>query len=697
MMELLEDRSLLSVFTVTDLGDKGTGFELQGDLRYCLNQANANDESSNQIQFQPGLTGTIILTQGSLDVTKDLEIAGPGQDLLTISGDHHSGVFNITADPRVQAVSIADLTIADGTGIRVGSSNQGGGLFNDHATVTLSDVLVTGNAVASGGYGGGIASLTGTMILNSSTVSGNSVARNGFGGGIGAAFRSTLILNSSTVSGNSIGNGDYGAGGGIAAGGQEGLVIINSSLIEDNHVDVRQLGDGGGIELGGPATISDSTISGNSAGGFGGGIAARVNFLRYNPITVTRSAVLDNRAAFGGGIFNFSATFTIDHTIVSGNSTVGRFGSGLDNADGRMTITDSIISDNTGGSAIFNDGQMTISGSTISGNSTPSYGGGLYADLGSVTIVNSTFSGNTAGAAAGAIFMVDSSQAIGVVQLTSVTITGNVAPYGGGLEAPLTAHTQAHAVVRNTLIAGNSATYLGPDVIGVVTSLGYNVVGKADDSRGWTFTDSLGHSFAPLDPVLGPLQDNGGPTPTHALLAGSPAIETGDPGLLGSYDQRGTIRIHNGLNPPVDVGAFDAGVRYRLRVDAPAEVVAGEPFAVTVVAVDAFGFKVSTFTETTRFSSSDGDAVLPPDHLFAPEDAGEVTFSVTLQTEGSQELVVTDIDFAPIRTSTTITVDPPAASGKPLAAFADLFFSEADPIDSWTPVPGRKRARATRG
>src|SRR6516164_9896129 len=81
VLEALEDRMLLSTFTVTDLGDAGVGSGLQGDLRYAINTANSNADLSNRIVFQPGLTGTITLTQGKLIVTKPLEINGPGADL----------------------------------------------------------------------------------------------------------------------------------------------------------------------------------------------------------------------------------------------------------------------------------------------------------------------------------------------------------------------------------------------------------------------------------------------------------------------------------------------------------------------------------------------------------------------------------------------------------------------------------------
>ena len=699
-LESLEDRSLLSVFTVIDMGDAGIGFGDHGDLRYCINHANANAEPSNLIKFHRRLTGTIVLTQGPLDISKDLTIRGPLDGGITISGNHRSGVFDITADPGVQAVTLSDLTIADGTGVTVNGRRVGGGLYNDHATVTLEHVVVTGNTVAAGGLGGGIANATGAMILNASTVSGNSVASNGAGGGI-ENMSGTLTLNSSTVSGNSVGGSQGGDGGGISSGA--GLVVLNSSLVTDNDVPATASGTfGGGLFLEGPATITDSTISGNNTGGFGGGIDISEPFPSNILVSVTRSAIVGNHAMFDGGLINSYGNVTIDHTVVSGNSGAGnRNSSGLNNASitSRMTITDSLIADNTGGSAILNEGQMTLSGSTIADNSTPYEGGGLNVQYGAVTAVNCTFSGNTAGTSGGGIALIADAQfgGLGLLDLTSVTITANKAlgvdaPFfgGGGVRAPSTAHGTAQVVVHNTLIAGNSSASLGTDVYGYVVSMGYNLVGVVEDGRGWAATDSLGHYFAPLNPLLGPLQDNGGPTPTHAVLAGSPAIETGDPRLFGSLDQRGTVRLHNGLNPPVDIGAFDSGVRHGFRIVAPAEVVAGEPFTVTVIPVDAFGFKVTTFTETIHFSSTDGDAVLPADYTFTPQDAGMASFSVTLQTPGSQQLVVTDVDI-PIRASTTITVDPPAEPGRPPAGFADMAFAEYDPVGGW--LPGRKHAR----
>ncbi len=659
-LESLERREVPSTFTVTGLADRGMGSGLRGDLRYAINTANANADLSNRIVFAPGLAGTITLTQGPLAVTNNLKIDGPGEDLLTISGDHRGGVLNVTADPRVQVVTLSGLTIADGTGVTVNGQNVGGGIYNDHARLTLSHCTVAGNAVAVAGFGGGIDSL-GPLNLNASAVSGNT-------GGSGA---------------------------GISAG--PGMVTITSSQITGNQAGPGA--NGGGLALGGPATITNSTISGNTAGGQGGGVFINVALQTTTVVSFSRSTITGNRGGAGGGVMNLDGTVTVADSTISGNATATfRTAGGLDNAlsAGRMTITDSFIAGNVG-SGVVNGGEMTVSGSTIAGNTSPFEGGGLEAGYGDTTVVNSTISGNTSATFGGGVSLFGTAS----VQLTSVTITGNTAngvagsQHGGGGLASFPSVTQGgRAILRNTLIAGNITASLGPDVIGTVISLGFNLIGQRDDSLGWSALDQTGDFFAPLDPLLGPLQDNGGPTPTHALLAGSPAIEKGDPTLFGSVDQRGTVRFHNGFNAPVDVGAFDAADRRGFRLTAPADVVAGEPFAVTLTVLDPAGNTASTFTGTVHFSSTDFDADLPDDYTFAPADAGVATFTVTLRGVGSQQLQVNDTTVPGIRTAVTVNVAAPPAVRSLAADLADLYFGAAGGIGPDRPwhLPGWKSA-----
>jgi hypothetical protein len=169
-----------------------------------------------------------------------------------------------------------------------------------------------------------------------------------------------------------------------------------------------------------------------------------------------------------------------------------------------------------------------------------------------VSLSNSTFWGNGAGTG-GAIANQGLMNVAGTLAITSSTLVDNRATSGGGI------FTLAGTLtVGNTILALNSGS-TGPDVDGTVHSLGHNLVGHSDGSSGWVAGDLTGTLAAPLDPQLGILQNNGGPTLTLALLTGSPAIDAGDnaqavaAGL--TTDQRGQPRIVNGT---IDIGAYEA-------------------------------------------------------------------------------------------------------------------------------------------
>jgi hypothetical protein len=671
------------MFMVTDPGDAGNGSDLQGDLRYCITQANTDSDPSNQIVFDPSQSGTITLTQGPLTISKDLEIDGPGQDLLTVSGNQQSGVFNISADPSAQTVTLSGLTIADGTGFLMSGQLQGGGIYNDHADLTLSNCTVSGNAVGNSGNGGGIYNKLGNLIVDSSTISGNAGSR---GGGIYNYF-GTVVVSASTVSGNMVGGGIYCE--------YIGALTVDSSTIANN-----QSGDwGAGIFSHVPTTITNSTISGNSTTQLGGGIYVGGGGAGQTPVTISNSAITGNTAVEDGGLFNIGDTVLLDHTIVSGNNATGSAslsaGPGGIQNQGRMTINDCTISNNIG-SGIWSSWSLVMTGSTDSGNVGDFLGGGLFVDYGDAEITNSTISDNTAADAGGGIALWAH---VGSLELTSVTLTGNTASGtsgdftgGGGLFFSATDSSQ-YVLLRNTLIAGNSTATVDPDVEGSVISLGFNLVGQGGDSEGWRANDLVGQAN-PIDPMLGPLSDNGGPTLTHAVLAGSPAILNGDPALDGTVDQRGTPRFHSGVDAPVDIGAFDATALEGFRVDAPAEVVAGQPFTITVTGLDGQGNTASTFTGSIRFSSSDQGAMMPARYRFVPLDGGVATFTVALQTPGDQELQVDTVGGPDWQGSTTVQVDPAPTPGGPAAAVPHRFFREAGLADLGlsSPLPGGKSA-----
>jgi hypothetical protein len=384
-------------------------------------------------------------------------------------------------------------------------------------------------------------------------------------------------------------------------------------------------------------------------------------------MTLDHITVADN----GSYVANF-ATLAMTACTMSGNG--GSYG-GLANYS-LATVTGSTFLNNHGtaysGGAIINlAGELTITGSTIAGNRAEQ-SGGVAVTGGEVSITNSTISGNVAEYQGGGIYY----QA-GVLEVTNSTIAFNATTLsfpgqdfgGGGVYAE-----NGRVLLRNTIVADNTTAQDGPDVLGSVLSWGYNLVGQTNGSSGWVAADLTGTSDAPLDPRLGPLQDNGGPTPTHALLPGSPAVHAGDPAVEGTLDQRGSMRGLPGIFPiPADIGAFNANPVAQFRVLAPDTVSVGQPFALTVVALDQWGNVASTYTGTVHFSSTDLFAVLPDDTAFSPDDGGGHTFTVALLTPGQQTIQVMDtVPLTDPRGSTTVNVASSPAPQAPLGMLADL-------------------------
>ena len=276
--------------------------------------------------------------------------------------------------------------------------------------------------------------------------------------------------------------------------------------------------------------LSDLTVSNGRAvgasfpAGLGGGILNNTGELE-----VSNCVLNGNNALSGGGIANLG-TLTIDRTTVSGNSVTGS-GGGISNSTGGtqsavLTITNSTISNNSGssGGGIFNIGHGSITNSTISGNSATT-GGGIN-NANPLTLANVTISGNTASNQGGGIY----NPGIGVLTF------------------------------GNTLVAGNTSPS-GPDASGAnLGSQDYNLVGNTSGAQIGGLTS---HNITNVNALLGPLANNGGPTFTHELLFGSPAIDAGN-GLL-SKDQRGQPRPVDDVNLPnavggngSDIGAFEA-------------------------------------------------------------------------------------------------------------------------------------------
>jgi hypothetical protein len=562
-VEYLEGRTLLSQFWVSNLNDSG-----EHSLRQAIIDSNKTT-GPNQIDFAAGLRGTITLTGGRLPIANnDVTIIGPGADVLSVSGNNASRVFEVDA---VQ-VAFSGLTI---TGGGIGPFDELGSGISNTGTLTLTGCTISGNTGFSGGgiINGGILNISGCEITdNTSGVAGGGIENGG-----------SLTIANSIISGNSSGGG---SGGGNGQGGgifNSGTLTVTNSVFSFNYltsVDALAYHYGGGIDNnGGTLTVADSTFIDNSAGA-GGGI------LNAGTLTVTNSTFNGNTPTGsiggGGGIEN-GGSLTIVNSAFSENTANNTVGGGLFNLGGMMTIEASTISGNSApsGGGIYNDlgGTLTIEASTISGNSAAHGGGidnafspgfglgmltiadstinnnragtgaGISNDNGTLSIIKSTINGNSADGPGGGVL-----NESGAMSINSCTIVGNSAGYfgGGGIKNESDRGT---TTLLMSILAGNSAPAgQGQDGKGRFSSLGYNLIGNTEGGSGWVDTDLLN-----VNPMLGPLQDNGGPTLTMALLPGSPAIDAGSnvlisPGLR--YDQRGTgfLRIVNGM---VDIGAYE--------------------------------------------------------------------------------------------------------------------------------------------
>ena len=384
---------------------------------------------------------------------------------------------------------------------------------NENASAA-GDLDITGDVTLSGAGaevtiidGGGIDRVVDVLPASSARISGLTLTGGvGNPGGGGLRNQGITRLTQVTVANNHATCGCAGRGGGIL---NRDILTLTASVVEDNTTD----GSGGGIysEPASIVTLLDSTVRNNKAtcicGGVGGGLA------------------------IGGVLSLTTSTVEGNTTSGSGGGVAGR------TVESRITLNDSTVRNNTG----FNHVgglfayTLTMTDSTVSGNLAPAgeVGGVFIASGGSTSsIANSTISGNLADRGASGLHV----NVGAAVSIDNTTITGNVAR-AGGLESGL----GATVTLRNVIVAGNTPADCG----GAIVSLGHNLDGDN------TCQLAAGTDLPAVDPRLGPLANNGGLTRTHALLPGSPAIDSAD--LTAPLtDQRGFPRV----GAP-DLGAFE--------------------------------------------------------------------------------------------------------------------------------------------
>ena len=369
-------------------------------------------------------------------------------------------------------------------------------------------------------------SVTGTITLTTGEIA---FAKNLIIGGPGAASltltksgAAARIFNITGTPTVTISGLTFSGAGGVAIKGGA-IAKVGGSLTVQNSVLTNNVGYGGGALYNqtGPLNIQSSVFTGNTVGAVNDGLRdGGALYIRTGNVTIQNSTISGNRCGNdGGGIYHSTGVLTISNSTMANNQA--QYGSAISRFCGLCNLG-------------YSNNSTTITNSTITGNSTfagavsVNYGGALWFNNATHTISNSTIAGNaSSGGQGGGIHLYG-----GTVNLVSTIVSGstdNPGNVGGGTRDLFgrTSGTVATFNVTNSLVQNAGGFVNGTNI--------NNVFGQ--------------------NPVLGPLANNGGPTQTMALLAGSPAINTGaNPGAL-AFDQRGTPFVRsNGLT---DIGAFE--------------------------------------------------------------------------------------------------------------------------------------------
>ena len=327
---------------------------------------------------------------------------------------------------------------------------------------------------------------------------------------------------------------------------QDGALTITGPGADMLTIDGNQSSRVFSVHTFGDLEITGLTITGSSAAGvfksdsgtlklIGIGIhgTTGVGVSTLGTLIVTDSVITGNAA---GGISGSHGLMTITGSAISANSTTGSGGGIRCNFESSsVRLINSTVADNTAeqdGGGIFCRGGVTVSNSTISGNSAGESGGGISAVTNGIflTIRNSTITGNRA------------------------AVTRASTGLGGGIRT----NSLAEAKLESTIVAGNFNGHIGStpdDIAGPIKTATHNLIGDAGTAGGISDGGPNANKVG-IDPMLGPLADNGGSTATHALLVGSPAINAGSNPLSLLTDQRGG-NFGRVVGSAADIGAFE--------------------------------------------------------------------------------------------------------------------------------------------
>ncbi len=581
--------------------DCGTSAKPCQQIRAAIDKSAAGDT----ISIAPGFYAE------NLDIPHTLTITGAGVGSTVIDGSNINPVIAIGLNAVNPTVNITGIKFQHGF------SAQGGGVYIESGQVTIADSIVFSNTAQSGAgiylnqgvlrlnntqllsnistqfggallnlgqatltsvqfsgnrapSGGGIANST-TITLTACTLSNNTATANG-----GAIYNTgrlidsgtTVLANQANLNGGGIYNSALGyvtltasnilsntseVGGGVYNLGRAELASIT---VNYNHATG---GNGGGMYSAhgnNPLTINGGTIGHNQASNSGGGMYTD------GQTTLTSLSLVSNRAeTSGGGIYNTGGQLNLSQANLLNNLAVTGIGGGLFNntlaqlstivaqsnsassgggvyndTNGRLTLTTSQLSSNTatqtGGGGINNRGVLVLTASSIYTNTATVQGaGGLQnGTTGSTSLINVTLSQNAANN--GGALVSDG----GTVQINNSTLSHN---YATGLLIQ-----GGTTILSNTIVALNTSA----NCSGAIVSGGHNL--DSGNSCGLKATGDI----TGTDPLLGALQNNGGPTPTRSLAIASRAVDAGNNATCASTDQRGIVRPQG---DSCDIGAYE--------------------------------------------------------------------------------------------------------------------------------------------
>ncbi len=371
-------------------------------------------------------------------------------------------------------------------------------------------------------------------------------------------FNPAGIVNGNCTLGEAIlaANNDAAVDGCTAGSGDDTIILPGGAFTLSVAAGFGSVGDAIGL----PQITSNIIIQGQGA----------TKTIIERPVAVPDFRIFEQSGFLLGTLTIRKVTIRGGKTSIHGGAAIFAGGNGLIVEDAAFENNSTTSGDGGGaihqGNPIFppvGGTVVTISGSTFSGNSAANLGGALLTQAFTTTIKNSTFSGNSA-AGGGAIA---TALAASTLDFNNVTITDNHASFvGGGIFDPNAGVGSTQFYFRNTILAGNTATFGSPECSAFLNSQGHNLVQQIGGCT-VIIGSAVGDLFG-VDAMLGALANNGGETKTHSLLSGSPAIEAGDPAVPGSggtaceaTDQRGVARpIDGNLNGSAlcDIGAFEA-------------------------------------------------------------------------------------------------------------------------------------------